>query len=141
MVVEGPLGHAYNEEAFRYLLAIEQKRADSSGRPFLLVLVDLKEEPGQSSRFAPEVASRLFSGLWLCLRETDFIGWYRERHVAGAVLAEIPTGPRTTVTRLLGQRVGETLRKRLPSDVARRLQVRAYHHPPSETSRPGGLTF
>ena len=40
---EGRLGQAYNEEAFRYFLAIERKRAERSHRTFLLLLVDVKK--------------------------------------------------------------------------------------------------
>ncbi len=35
-------GGTYSEEAFRYLLAIERKRAERCGRPFLLLLVDYR---------------------------------------------------------------------------------------------------
>ena len=36
-----------------------------------------------------ETAAKLFSALSLCLRETDFIGWYQEGNVAGAVLTHL----------------------------------------------------
>src|SRR5207249_10194531 len=77
VALEGRLGEAYNEEAFRYFLAIERKRSERSGRPFLLLLVDLKEQSGVTVRIDPMVAPKLFSALWLCLRETDCVGWYR----------------------------------------------------------------
>ena len=121
----------YNEAAFRYFLALERKRSGSSGRPFLLLLVDLKEQPVVS------VAPKLFSTLWLCLRETDFIGWYREERVAGAVLTELGDGPRTEVPRLVGQRVRRVLCESLPSDVARQLRVRVYQHPEPGRSQSG----
>jgi hypothetical protein len=122
--LEGRLGQAYNEEAFQYFLAIERTRSERSGRPFLLLLVDLVEQPGVSARIDPMVAPKLFSALWLCLRESDFIGWYREERVAGAVLTELGDGPATEVSCLVGQKIGRVLRERLPSDVARRLRVR-----------------
>lgn len=133
--LEGRRGPAYNEEAFRYFLAIERKRSERSGRPFLLVLVDLKDQPGVSARVEPMVAPKIFAGLWLCIRESDFIGWYREERVAGAVLTELGDGPLTGVSRLVGQRLSEVLCKRLPSDVGRRLQVRVHQHPEPQTIR------
>src|SRR5262245_25039076 len=42
-------GPVYNEEAFRYFLQIERKRASRSNNRFLLLLVDLEREPGQSA--------------------------------------------------------------------------------------------
>src|SRR2546428_9238677 len=78
------------------------------------------------------VANNLFSNLRLCLRETDFVGWYREERVAGAVLIELGDRRPTEVSRLVGQRVSGVLCESIPSNVARRLQVHVYQHPESE---------
>jgi hypothetical protein len=139
VALEGLCGEAHNEEAFQYLLWIERKRSERSGRTFLLMLVGLTETPGVSARIDPTVAAALFSGLRLCLRETDFAGWYREGRVAGAVLTESRNRPGTDVSRLVGQRVSGVLCARLPSDVARRLRVRVYQEPESERIESGGL--
>ncbi len=122
--MEGRLGQAYDEKAFRYLLAIERKRSERSGRPFLLLLVELKELPGPSERIDPVVAAKLFSGLWFCLRETDFIGWYSEDHMAGAMITQLATVPQSAVSRLLRHRVRDVLGQNLPPEVGRRLHVR-----------------
>src|SRR5438128_9964494 len=109
VALEGRLGQAYNEQAFRYFLAIERKRSERSGHPFLLLLVDLKEQEGAKASLDSMVANNLFSNLRLCLRETDFVGWYREERVAGAVLIELGDRRPTEVSRLIGQRVSERL--------------------------------
>src|SRR5712691_6338751 len=70
VALESRLGQAYNEQAFRYFLAIERQRSERSGCPFLLLLIDLKEQEGATARLDSMVASDLFSDLWLCLRET-----------------------------------------------------------------------
>jgi len=137
VALEGRLGQAYNEQAFRSFLAIERKRSERSGCPFLLLLVDLKEQSGVSVRIDPIVAAKLFSALWLCLRETDCIGWYREERVAGAVLTELGDRHPTEVCRLIGQRVSGVLSEGLPANVARRLQVRVYQHPESGRTDSG----
>jgi hypothetical protein len=141
VALEGRLGQAYNEEAFRYFLEIERKRTERSGRPFLLLLVDLKQESGISGRIDPTVARELWSGLWLCLRETDFIGWYREERVAGALLVEFHDGPRREVSRMVVQRVAAVLCEHLPSSVARRLHVRVHQQPAPERAEliPGEI--
>lgn len=126
VALEGRLGQAYDQEAFRYFLGIEQKRAGRSGRPFLLLLVKLKQESGVTNSFDPIVAMKLFSGLWLCLRETDFIGWYRQERVAGAVLTHFADGPRTEVSRRIRERVSEMLLERFGSSVASRLHVHVH---------------
>jgi hypothetical protein len=121
-------GGAYAEEAFQHFLAAERKRAERSGCLLLLLLVDLEGPPGVSAHIDRVIAAKLFSDLGRCLRETDFIGWYREERVAGAVLTELRDGPPTEVARRVGQRVRGALGDGLPSNVARRLQVRVYPH-------------
>jgi hypothetical protein len=97
----------------------------------MLLLVDLKEEPGLTVRFEPAIAARLFEVLWPCLRETDFLGWYRENQVAGAVLTHIGETADTDISALISQRVGDALRGDLPAHIGRRLQVRVYQRPPT----------
>lgn len=122
--MDSRLGYAYNEEAFRYLLGVQRRRSERSDRPFLLLLVDLKEQPGLSVRIEPTVARKLFSGLWRALREADVVGWYREARIAGAVLTEFGNGSRTEVSRIITHRVGDVLSVVLPPSVVLRLQVR-----------------
>ncbi len=126
VALESRLGQAYDEETFLRFLATERKRSERSGSPFLLLLVDLNEEPGVSVRIAPEVSDRLFSRLWLCVRETDIVGWYREERVAGALLTQITSGTVSDVCRTVSERVADELRRGLPADVARRVQHRVY---------------
>jgi hypothetical protein len=116
------LGHVYNEEAFQYFLEIERKRADHSGRPCLLLLADLKNQPGESALMSRPLASKLFAAMWLCLRETDFVGWYREDRVAGAVLTQGAELPDAEISQQVLERITRVLNERLPRDVAR-LQV------------------
>jgi hypothetical protein len=125
-------GEAYNEQAFQYLLSIERKRCQRSGRTFLLLLVDLEDRPAVSAGIDPVTASALLTGLRVCLREVDFVGWYRDRCVAGAVLTESRSRPGADVARLVAQRASRVLGGRLASDVAARLRVRVYRHPEFE---------
>src|ERR1700681_2921141 len=103
--LEGRFGHAYNEDAFRYFLEIERKRAARAHRPVMLLLLDLREPPPTGAGIDLMMAATLFSGLWRCLRDTDVVGWYREGRVAGAVLTQVEDGPRSEVTRVTRERV------------------------------------
>ena len=138
---EDRLGRAYNEEAFQYFLAIERKRSERSGRPFLLLLVDLKEKPGVSTRIDTAAAHKLFSGLWRCLRGTDFVGWYRADHVVGAVVVESRGRNRAEVSRLVKERLMEALSGVLSTGVARRLRLRVYHQPAPQNILSGRLSW
>ena len=129
------MGPVHNEEAFRYLLTVERKRASRWRRSFLLLLVNLKKQPGVTSQIPPAVATKIFSGLWRCVREVDFIGWFREERVAGAVLMQGARSPEPEVSRLVGQRITETLCLCVPTDIAGRLRVRVVRvRPPHNDS-------
>jgi hypothetical protein len=120
------LGPAYNEETFRYFLSLEEKRSDRSSRPLLLVLVDVREDspmPDPGVPLEPGIAGELFAALRACLRETDFVGWYREGHVAGAVLTHIGDTAEVDISALITRKVGAALHGNLPPSVVRRLQV------------------
>jgi hypothetical protein len=132
--LEGRMGQAYNEEAFRYFLTVERKRAASSRRSFLLLLVSIKKRSGVSRPIRPVVATSIFAGLWLGVREVDFIGWFREGRVAGAVLTQGADPIAPDVSRRISQRLTETLRGRVPAHVARRLHVRVLQLRPNQNS-------
>jgi hypothetical protein len=117
---------AYNEEAFQYFLALEGRRTEATGQAFLLVLVDRNARDPRGQRIDPTTAARLFRGLMGCLRETDFVGWYREGHVAGAVLTEFREGLPTGIADVIRRRVLEMLDRQFPRRVAHGLQVHIY---------------
>ena len=119
----GPAGHVFNEAAFRYFLAIDRRRAERSTRSLLLVLVTVRQGRAPHPTLADTTAAGLFSGLGECVREVDFVGWYREGRVAAAALAQgvkasVDMRDRTRV------RVVDALRKRLTTTDARNLRVR-----------------
>ena len=125
----------HTEEAFQHLSSIEFKRSERSRRSFLLLLLDLEERPGTKSDIPSHVAVTLFSCLARCLRETDFVGWYREGRVVGVVLTQSRTVLGSAVSHLVVQKVREALLGSVPSDVFDRLKVRAYQRPPSFIGR------
>ena len=70
------------------------------------------------------VAARIFAGLWHCVREVDFVGWFREDRVAGAVLTQGADPPAPDVPLRISHRITGILSERVPAAVARRLHVR-----------------
>jgi len=129
LALDGTCPVAYNEDAFRYFLDMERRRAELAGRPLLLLLVDFKK-PEQGDTPIPSVtADRLFVALAACLRDTDFVGWYHEGRVIGAVLTQDTESPDTGVVDMVARRVTETLNTSLPASLSVRVQVRIYHLP------------
>lgn len=85
----GLIGQAYNEAAFRYFLAVDHRRAQRMQRSILLVLASIRPTPGRCAHLTHPTAVAMFAGLAAGLREVDFVGWYRQGRVAGAVLAQV----------------------------------------------------
>ena len=112
----------YSEEAFRYFLGLERKRAERSRRSLLLLLVNVTADDDGGQTIPPGIASKLFSGLSLCVRDVDFIGWYRHGRVAGAVLTQGADSPALESSEQIVERVTALLGKRLPAAMAARLQ-------------------
>jgi hypothetical protein len=119
----------YNEEAFRYFLDVERRRAEISNRSFLLLLLDLKKTPSTGDEINKESADRLFVALAAALRETDFLGWYRACSTIGAVLTQHSDSASPEVERAVRDRIVDLVREQLPSQLARCVQLRVYRLP------------
>jgi hypothetical protein len=120
----------YDEPTFRYLLGLEQRRSDRSGRPFVLIVVDVNHHSDEAPYLDEGVAASIFAGLSRCLRETDFFGWYEHRVRAGAVLTELGEGEQTDVRKLLDDKVmTRGLLQHLRPEVAARLRIQVSRYP------------
>jgi hypothetical protein len=106
--------NAYDERIFRHFLLAERRRAERSDWRSLLVLVQYKPGPEVESGLSPMVAVRIFLALAEVVREVDFIGWYRQGRVAGAVLAQGPGSP-ANASRRVEERIRHAVRDRLPT--------------------------
>lgn len=118
---------AYNEEAFRYLLTIERQRSRRSGRPFLLLLFDLSAPQTIGAWIRPQLVARLVRGLARSVRDTDFIGWYQEFSVLGAVLTELGESAPVDIAQLITRRLIAVMGDGVPA-IAGRLDVRVHDH-------------
>jgi hypothetical protein len=124
----GAAGQAYNQTAFRHFLAIERRRAERAGRPLLLVLVALRGNRGDN-RLAGATAAAVFRGLGETVREVDFVGWFREGMVAGAVLTQGATAAEPTRA-MVADRITRVLRNHLPASAGRSVRVRVVRFDP-----------
>jgi hypothetical protein len=126
---QGSHATPYDERTFRYLLGLEQRRSDRSGRPFLLVLVDFQADRNGRPALDAEVATTIFAALSRCLRDTDFIGWYEHDRRAGAVLTELGDGS-AGAPELVNEKVmARGLLEYLPDELKQRLQIQVSRYP------------
>jgi len=76
----------YVEDYFQEMVYLERRRSERTGRPFLLMLLDL------GGAFAPPPPDAAAAARKICAmtREVDIKGWYRHNHVLGVIFTETP---------------------------------------------------
>lgn len=88
----------------------------------ILVLASVRARAGHSAKLSHDTAAVLFTGLAASVREVDFVGWFHEGRVAGAVLSR---GDGSVHERaVISNRILTTLKASLPADRAKNLHVR-----------------
>lgn len=101
------------ETGFRHALGLESKRAERSGNPALLLLFDLGVADRTNGN-SLVLAERVITALLSVTRETDFIGWYAERTVLGAVFTELsPAASVPKAVRAIAAKVEAALQSEL----------------------------
>ena len=119
---------AYNQEAFRYLLESESKRSERSGRFCQILLVYWTDAEGEIVQMDSHVAKRVILAASRSLRETDYIGWYRDGRIIGGVLTVLVQESMAQVASHLQKRLAEILQSELSIEESRRLQIRVCQH-------------
>jgi len=119
---------AYNQEAFRYLLESESKRSERSGHSCQILLMYSTDARGRIVQMDSYVAKTVMAALPRSLRETDYIGWYRDKHIVGAVLTVLVKETMAQVSTHLQPRLVEIIRAELGVEETSRLQIRVCQH-------------
>ena len=132
---------AYNQAAFRYLLETESKRSERSGHLCQILLVYWTEAEGRIVQMDSHVAKTVMAALSRSLRETDYIGWYRDGHIVGAVLTVLVQEAMAQVTTQLQPRLEEIIQAELGALETIRLQIRVCQHHELEGIESGEGTF
>jgi lipopolysaccharide/colanic/teichoic acid biosynthesis glycosyltransferase len=100
-----------DENSFRQMIAVERKRTERSGQPFLLMLLDAGScLPSDSNG---KVLGQILGALSLATREIDVTGWYKTHSVVGVMFTEISVDDRGSILGTVMSRVSETLRNNL----------------------------
>src|SRR6202142_2419542 len=98
-----------SEEYFHRMICLERKRAERSGKPFLLMLLD-------TGKFLPNekngrVLQNVLSALSLSTRDTDLTGWYKANAVVGIMFTEIAVDLKKSILATMLLRVSSALRE------------------------------
>ena len=102
-----------HEEAFRYLLQAEAKRSQRSGQRYHILLIYRGDAQGSITPMHSYVSTVVLDALAQSLRETDYMGWYREGHIIGGVLTVVGQDSIADVFERVQQRLKGILLTRL----------------------------
>ena len=133
--VQDGLVHAYREEAFHYFLELERKRCEAAHRPLVLLLID-RETGGAEIDAA--TSAKVFSIVSRSVRDTDFIGWYREGRIVGAVLTQDTESARESLADVVRGSIIGKIENRFRAGSIRnlRLRVQPVSHMPQAPADP-----
>lgn len=124
-----------NEETFKRMLAIERKRTERSKEPFLLMLLEAGKQsnPEKSGRALDSMITVLLSST----RETDVIGWYKERTTIGAIFTGLVANDKNSILSMILGRVSVSLRDELSFDQFNQVSI-SFHFFPDDWDHENG---
>ena len=121
-----------DEASFTQLIAVERKRSERSGTPFLLMLLDAGKEQGSGeSEMAVE---RIAAVLADHTRVTDMVGWYRQKNTVGMLFTGLDQSERNSITTAILGRIKVLLRDELAFSQHKQLNI-SFHFFPDEWSQ------
>jgi exopolysaccharide biosynthesis polyprenyl glycosylphosphotransferase len=127
--VAGQTYSVLGEEPFHRMIALERKRTERSGKPFLLMLLDAGHclPSDRNGR----VLGKILSALSLSTRETDVTGWYKNHSIVGVMFTDVGAEDRESILGTMMSRVSETLRNNLSLEKFSQISI-AMHVFPEE---------
>ncbi|HEX5412891.1 MAG TPA: sugar transferase [Terriglobia bacterium] len=121
-----------NETQFGELLCLERRRAERSRKPFLLMLLDLRNVLGNGN--SGKIIANVWAAVSSASRESDIRGWYLQGTVLGIIFIEVkPDGP-VPVSDIIRAKVTSALSSRLEIREVERIDIRMYLQPDSASN-------
>lgn len=123
-----------SEESFNRMIALERKRTERSKQPFLLMLLEDGRNQGSQGDGGP--LDSIVSALLPTIRETDVIGWYKDRKAVGVMYTGLMVNEKTAVLNMIQGRVSATLRDSVASDQFSHVKI-SFHFFPDDWDDDG----
>src|SRR6266478_4826605 len=122
------------EGVFRRIFCWERKRAERSGRCFLLMLVHVGSilQANHNERALSEIVAALSSST----RETDLAGWHREGAMLGVIFTEFREGDRKALESLTSDKVTASMRSRFSPEQIDQMRI-SFHFFPERGDKSG----
>ena len=118
------------EETFQKLLRLEWKRSHRSHRRFVLMLL----EAGTPGAINDPELTKLLRVLPDSTRDTDIVGWYKDRSVLGVIFTEIGSVDERTVRSVLCAKIAKVLRSTLSDEQASQVRLSFQLFPDAEAT-------
>jgi lipopolysaccharide/colanic/teichoic acid biosynthesis glycosyltransferase len=115
-----------DEESFRRAIAVERKRTERSKTPFVLMLLEV------ANCGAEKAGSALDSVMAVLLsssRDTDLVGWYRQRTTVGALFTGLMAGDKSSILSTILSRVSSSLRDELTFEQFNLVSISLHYFP------------
>ena len=123
---------ALAEGVFRKIFCCERKRAERSGRCFLLMLVDV--ESVLQAHQSEGTLAKIVSALSCSTRETDIAGWYRERATLGVIFTELRGENHQELLDVTHAKVLSSLRAKLSAEQLHQIRI-SFHFFPEDGNK------
>jgi lipopolysaccharide/colanic/teichoic acid biosynthesis glycosyltransferase len=132
-----------NEESFKRMIAIERKRTERSREPFLLMLVEAGNPQRAEKHGKP--LDRILSAMLSSTRETDIVGWYKDRITVGVMFTGLAVEDKNIVLSTILSRVSAALRDELTTEQFSQISL-SFHFFPDQwdhenSGRPSNPTL
>ncbi|HEY6377494.1 MAG TPA: sugar transferase [Edaphobacter sp.] len=131
----------FSESTFKRMIAVERKRTERSGEPFLLMLLQTGNHQSQEKN--EKALDIILSFLPSSIRETDVIGWYKDRTTVGVMFTGLACNDKSSILSVILAKVSATLRDQLTSDQFNQVSISFHffpddwdHDSPGRTSNP-----
>jgi lipopolysaccharide/colanic/teichoic acid biosynthesis glycosyltransferase len=116
-----------NEDAFQRMIAVERKRTERSKKPFLLMLLDADNHQGSGRN--GKALDGIVPALLLSIRDTDVIGWYKDRATVGVIFTGLVADDKNSILNVILARVSTTLREKLTSEQFNQVSISFHFFP------------
>ena len=116
-----------NEGTFKRMISVERKRTERSRKPFLLMLLEAGNHQG--SEKSGKALDNMLSVLLLSIRETDVIGWYKDRTTVGVMFTGLAGNDKNAILSVILSKVSTTLQDQLSPDQFNQVSISFHFFP------------
>jgi lipopolysaccharide/colanic/teichoic acid biosynthesis glycosyltransferase len=118
---------ALAEEAFRRTLAIERKRTERSGNPFLLMIFDVGR--CRSVEATNKALDNMLSLLLSTTRDTDIVGWYKEGSTVAGIFTGLGADEKNIALSVILARISNSFRELLTAEQLSQVNISFHFFP------------